>query len=181
MKKTILITALLLLSNFILAQKYSTNVGQVTFEASVPLFEDVFAQDKNNVLVMNAATANLASISVVKNFKFKVKLMEEHFNENYAESAKYPKVLLKGKFLNFDKSKLTSTPQKYTFQGTLNFHGVEKPISSLASIFYKDDKIYITGNFIVKPKDFNILIPKVVSKKVAENVKVKYNYTLVKK
>jgi hypothetical protein len=40
-----------------------------------------------------------ASVSVVKNFHFKTKLMEEHFNESYAETAKYPKATFTGKIL----------------------------------------------------------------------------------
>lgn len=171
---------LMISGNFILAQKYMSKTGKVTFEASVPLFEDVFAQDDNNVVVLNADTGDIASVSVVKNFHFKTKLMEEHFNESYAETAKYPKTTFSGKVLNFDKSKLTASPQKYTVQGTLNFHGVAKAYNSSATIYAKDGKIYMTGGFAVKAADHKVTIPKMVMKKVAETVNVQYNYVLVK-
>lgn len=180
MKNLLLVTVSLLLSNLVCAQKYSSKTGRVTIEASLPMFEDVFAQDDNNVVILNADTGEMASVSVVKNFKFKVKLMEEHFNESYAESAKYPKTTFKGKILNFDKSKLGAGPQKYTVQGVLNFHGTDKNVSSSATIYSKDGKIFMSGNFVAKTADFKVTIPKMVMKKVAENVNVEYTYTLVK-
>ncbi|KMQ67072.1 hypothetical protein ACM39_14865 [Chryseobacterium sp. FH2] len=180
MKKLVLIIVSLLFSNLALAQKYSSKTGKVTFEASVPLFEDVFAQDDNNVVVLNADTGDMASISVVKNFHFKTKLMEEHFNESYAETAKYQKSTFTGKILNFDKTKLTASPQKYTIQGKLNFHGVDNTITSNATIYAKDGKIYMQGSFVAKAADYKVTIPKMVMKKVAESVNVEYNYVLVK-
>lgn len=180
MKKKIIFIALALSANLALAQKYSSKTGKVTFEASVPLFEDVYAQDDNNLAVFNSDTGEIASVSAVKNFHFKVKLMEEHFNESYAETAKYPKTTFKGKILNFDKNKLTANPQKYTVQGTLNFHGVDKAVSSIATAYEKDGKIYLKGSFMTKPADFKVKIPKMVMKKVAENVNVEYNYILSK-
>lgn len=180
MKNLLLLIVTISFANVISAQKYTTKTGKVTFEASVPLFEDVFAQDDNNIAVVNADNGDFASVSFVKNFHFKVKLMEEHFNENYAESAIYPKTTFKGKIVNFDKTKLTTTPQKYTVQGTLNFHGVDRAVSSSASIYSKDGKIYMQGSFVAKPADFKVTIPKMVTKKVAENVNVEYNYILSK-
>lgn len=180
MKKLMLLIVMLLFTNLVSAQKYMAKSGKVTFEASVPLFEDVFAQDDNNVAVINADNGDFASVSVVKNFHFKTKLMEEHFNESYAETGKYPKTTFKGKIVNFDKSRLSSTPQKYTVQGTLNFHGVDKVYTSSATIYTKDGKIYMAGGFVARPADHKVMIPKMVTKKIAESVNVQYNYVLVK-
>ncbi|MGG7551862.1 YceI family protein [Chryseobacterium arthrosphaerae] len=180
MKKVILLSVSLLSAGYASAQKYSSKTGKVTFEASVPLFEDIYAQDDNNTVVINADTGEMASVSAVKNFHFKTKLMEEHFNESYAETAKYPKTTFRGKIAGFDKTKLTASPQKYTVQGTLNFHGVDKAVSSTATIYAKDGKIYMQGNFVAKPADYKVTIPKMVTKKIAENVNVEYNYVLIK-
>lgn len=116
MKNLTLIMLFFLCSNQIIAQKYSSKIGKVSFEASLPMVEDVFAQDSNNTVILNADTGDLASLSLVKNFKFKVKLMEEHFNENYAETTKYPKTTFKGKILNFDKTKLSETHKNLPFK-----------------------------------------------------------------
>lgn len=180
MKKLTLVSIFLLFAGYVSAQKYSSKTGKLTFEASVPLFEDIYAQDDANLVILNADTGEMASVSVVKNFHFKTKLMEEHFNESYAESAKFPKATFKGKIIGFDKSKLTASPQKYTVQGTLNFHGVDKAITSAASLYAKDGKIYMQGSFVAKPADYKVTIPKVVTKKIAENVNVEYNYILIK-
>lgn len=180
MKKLILLSASLLFAGYASAQKYSSKTGKVTFEASVPLFEDVYAQDDNNTVVINADNGEMASVSVVKNFHFKTKLMEEHFNESYAETAKYPKTTFKGKIAGFDKTKLTASPQKYTVQGILNFHGVDKAVTSTATLYAKDGKIYMQGSFVARPADYKVTIPKMVMKKVAENVNVEYNYVLIK-
>ncbi|WP_228448239.1 MULTISPECIES: YceI family protein [unclassified Chryseobacterium] len=166
MKKLTLLSVFLLFAGYASAQKYSSKTGKLKFEASVPLFEDIDAQDDTNVVILNADTGEMASVSVVKNFHFKTKLMEEHFNESYAESAKFPKTTFKGKIIGFDKSKLTASPQKYTVQGTLNFHGVDKAITSAASMYAKDGKIYMQGNFVAKPADYKVTIPKVVTKKL---------------
>ncbi|WP_343680147.1 YceI family protein [Chryseobacterium arthrosphaerae] len=180
MKKVILLSVSLLSAGYASAQKYSSKTGKVTFEASVPLFEDIYAQDDNNTVVINADTGEMASVSAVKNFHFKTKLMEEHFNESYAETAKYPKTTFRGKITGFDKTKLTASPQKYTVQGTLNFHGVDKAVSSAATIYAKDGKIFMQGNFVAKPADYKVTIPKMVTKKIAENVNVEYNYVLIR-
>lgn len=180
MKNVVLIFASLMCTNLAWAQKYITKTGKVTFEASVPLFENIFAQDDNNVAVVNTDTGDIASITVVKNFHFKTKLMEEHFNENYAETSKYPKATFTGKIANFDKSKLSASPQKYTVQGKLNFHGVDNSVSSTATIYAKDGKIYIQGTFVAKPADYKVTIPKMVMKKVAESVNIEYTYILLK-
>lgn len=180
MKKLALLGVFLIFISHTSAQKYSSKSGKLTFEASVPLFDDIYAQDDNNLVILDADTGEMASVSVVKNFHFKTKLMEEHFNESYAESAKFPKTTFKGKIIGFDKSKLTASPQKYTVQGTLNFHGVDKAITSAATLYAKDGKIYMQGSFVAKPADYKVTIPKVVTKKIAENVNVEYNYILIK-
>ncbi|MCY0978866.1 YceI family protein [Chryseobacterium wangxinyae] len=180
MKNLTIIIFSIFFGNMISAQKYSSKTGKVSFEASVPLFEDVSAKDNSNTVILNSDTGEMASISMVKNFQFTVKLMQEHFNESYAETAKYPKTTFKGKIQGFDKTKLTANPQKYTIQGTLNFHGVDKAVSSTAMISMKDGKIFMQGGFVAKPVDFKVTVPKMVMKKVAENVNVEYNYTLVK-
>ncbi|MBB6372162.1 YceI family protein [Chryseobacterium shigense] len=180
MKKLVLISSILFFAGSVSAQKYSSKTGSVSFEASVPLFEDVYAKDDSNVVVLNTDNGEMASVSVVKNFHFKTKLMEEHFNESYAETAKYPKATFKGKIVNFDKTKLTASPQKYTVQGTLNFHGVDKAVSSAAAVYTKDGKIYMQGSFVAKPADHKVTIPKMVTKKIAESVNVEYNYVMTK-
>ena len=180
MKSLIIIASIFLTTTFAFAQKYSSKTGKVAFEASVPLFEDVYAENNATTAILNADTGEIASLAMVKDFKFKTNLMQEHFNENYAESAKYPKSSFKGKIMNFNKADLSAKAKSYTISGTLNFHGVDKPVQSSASVYLKDDKVFIQGKFIVRPADFKVKIPKMVVAKIAENVDVNYNFTLQK-
>lgn len=180
LKQLVFLLSAVLCTQIVNAQKYSTKSGKLSFEASVPLFEDVNATDNKNVTVLDSSNGSIASVSSVSNFKFTVKLMEEHFNESYAETAKYPKTSFKGKILNFKLSELSANAKNYTIQGTLNFHGVDKEIKSTATISLSDGKIHIKGKFKAKPADFKVKIPKMMTKKIAEEVEVAYQFTLSK-
>ncbi len=158
--------------------KMVTKTGKVTFEASVPAFEEVKAKNESATVVLNPATGEIASLSLIKAFRFKVALMEEHFNENYMESDTYPKATFKGKIENFDVSKLTATAQTFTIKGKMEMHGKTKDISIPASIRKTADGIEIDSNFTLNTDDYGIDIPSVVSKKVSKKVAVKLDATL---
>lgn len=177
---TQILAIVLLLPTVLFAQKYGTRTGTVTFEASVPSFEEVAAENKSVSAAVKASTGDIAVLALMKGFRFKVALMEEHFNENYAETDKHPKATFKGKIENFDVSKLSSTPKVFTIKGAFTMHGKTKQITDEAMISISGDKLIITGDFNVKPSDFEIEVPKVVRKKIAETVNVSYNLSLSK-
>lgn len=171
---------LLLGSLSVHAQKYITKTGSVKFEASVPSFEEVAAENKTTSAVLETATGDFAALTLMKGFRFKVALMEEHFNENYVESDKYPKASFKGKIEGFDAAKITTAEKTVTITGELTLHGKTKKVSSTAKISKSGNAFKIVGSFTVKPEDFAIEIPKIVSKKVADNINVDYNFLLNK-
>lgn len=174
------VTFMLLASSCFYGQKYATRAGVVKFEASVPSFEEVKGECKTASAVLETGNGNLAVLALVKGFRFKVALMEEHFNENYVESDKYPKASFNGKVEGFDVNKLTAEAKTFTISGDLTLHGKTKKITDTAKISKQGDKIVIVGEFDVKAADFDIEIPSVVSKKVSEKVKVAYNLSLTK-
>ena len=177
MKKLLSLLIIISLNTF--AQtKMVTKTGKITFEASVPAFEEVKAKNESVTVVLNATTGEIASLALVKGFRFKVALMEEHFNENYMESDTYPKATFKGKIDNFDVSKLTTTAQNFTIKGKLEMHGKTKDITITASIKKTGDGIDIDSSFTVNTDDFGIDIPSVVSKKVSKKVAVKLDATV---
>ncbi len=182
MKKIALLLALALTTSIATAQKYFTKTGSTTFEASVPAVEEVKATNVSTTAIINTANGDFAALILVKGFRFKNALMEEHFNENYAESDDYPKATFKGNIANFDVSKLSTEATAYSFSGTLTFHGKTKALSNeklmLAMV---DEKITAVGEFAVTVSDFDIDIPKVVSDKLSNNVSVTYNFELKKK
>lgn len=170
----------LLVSAAFYGQKYSTRTGNLKFEASVPSFEEVAAENKTASAVLDATKGDLAVLALMKGFRFKLALMEEHFNENYVESDKYPKASFTGKVEGLDIAKLTSDAKTYTISGNLTLHGKTKKITDVAKIYKSGDKVVIAGIFTVKPEEFDIEVPKVVSSKVADKVEITYNLSLSK-
>lgn len=172
--------AVILAAGSVCAQKYTTKTGNIKFEASVPSFEEVAAENKAASAALDVSKGDIAVLALMKGFRFKVALMEEHFNESYAETDKFPKATFKGKIEGLDVAKLTSEGKSFTITGDLTMHGKTKKITDTATISRSGNAIIISGNFMVKPTDFDIEVPKLVSKKVADQVKITYNLSLNK-
>ncbi len=180
MKKNFFLILLLLTSISFYGQKYITKTGNLKFEASVASFEEVAAENKSASAVLEASTGELAVLALMKGFRFKVALMEEHFNENYMESDKFPKATFKGKIEDFNIEK-TINAKTCKISGDLTLHGKTKKITSTAKISKSGNAIILIGNFEVMPADFAIEIPKIVSKKVADKIQITYNLSLTNK
>ena len=178
MKKISLYIALLIGIAGFSQTKLITKTGKITFEASVPAFEEVKAKNESVTCVLNTDNGEIAALSLMKGFRFKIALMEEHFNENYVESDTYPKATFKGKIENFDISKIGSTLKEFTIKGKLEMHGKSKEISIIAKIKKTESGLEIDSNFFVITDDFDIDIPSVVSKKVSKKVNVTLDFVL---
>ena len=103
-------------------QKYYTKSGYVTFDSRIDSFVPVKAANNSVSAVFDANNGNIAALAFVKDFNFKNSLMQEHFNESYAESDLYPKTTFSGNLLNY-KSKISGV---YLINGIFNFHGVKR-------------------------------------------------------
>lgn len=181
MKKIIYL--LLLISSISFAQnKYLTKNGSIGFEASVPSFEEVKASNNTVTAILNAENGEFAALALIKGFRFKNALMEEHFNENYAESDNFPKATFKGKLIKFSIDKLNEEAIVFLTTGELNFHGVKKIFANIKTyIALENDNITMYGEFSAKASDFDIDIPKIVSKKIAKDIDVSFKFELKKK
>ena len=162
-------------------QKYIDKKGKIVFEASEQLFEEVKAETATATAILDISTNQIASLALVKGFRFKNSLMEEHFNENYIESDTYPKAIFKGQLLDFDSSSLTASPSEVTVDGTLELHGRAKELQTTLQVRKTGNSILMEGAFIVTPEDFAISIPKIVRNKIAREVQVQLNFNLVQK
>jgi polyisoprenoid-binding protein YceI len=176
--RTLIIICLLLFSTINNAQKIYSRTGTITFEASVPSFEEVKATNKSVTCLLNTKNGEIASLALVKGFRFKIALMEEHFNENYAESDSYPKATFKGKIENFNYVKLSPQPKEHTIKGKIEFHGKTKNITIKALISKDSNTVNLTSDFSLNSDDFNIEIPNIVSNKVSKKVDVNINFNL---
>ena len=110
--KKILIMCMFLTVGTVAAQKYYTKTGKTDFKASVAAFEPVEAKSNSTTAVLKVDSGEFAALLFIKSFHFKVALMEEHFNENYMDSDKFPKATFKGKLEGFNMSDLSSTAKE---------------------------------------------------------------------
>ena len=180
MKKVVLFL-LLMISFSTFAQKYFTKTGNTQFKASVEAFEPVEAINNSTTAIINVTSGEIASLLFIKAFNFRVALMQEHFNENYMDSGTFPKATFKGLISDFDLSKISSTEKKLLLKGILTVRGVEKEIETLATFSKKEDKLLMVTSFGVKPEDFNIKIPKIVSNKIAGTINISLVYEFIEK
>ena len=178
MKKGIILGICFLVANAVFSQKMMTRTGEIKFEASMPAFEEIAGKNNSVSCILDEATGDFVALALVKAFKFKAPLMEEHFNENYMESSKFPKATFKGKIANFDAKKLSSKKTEFDLEGDLTIHGVTKKIKTQLALTVNSGKITATSLILVKPQDYNIEIPSLVKDKIAENVKVSINFIL---
>ena len=181
MKKIVYIILMIYISTSA-QDKYLTRTGFVQFEASVHSFEEVKAKTNAVSAILNTGNGEFAALVLIKGFRFKNALMEEHFNENYAESNLYPKATFKGNIRGFSMDKLSLTQNRFILNGTLTFHGKTKIIEAIAiDILYKKGIIIISGDFLADASDFNIKIPKIVRNKISKNINVSFKFELKKK
>lgn len=179
MKNTIVLLLSLLMGNFAFSQKVMTRTGEVKFDATVPSSIDEIAGTNTTAsCIFDEATGDLVTLVLVKSFKFKSPLMEEHFNENYMESTKFPKSTFKGKVLNFDKSKLSATKTSYELEGDLTIHGVTKKVKTKVYLSLNAGKVTVSTSFSVNLAEYKVEIPNLVKDKIAKEAKLNINFVL---
>jgi hypothetical protein len=162
----------LLFTNGLYAQKYFTRSGTITFTSEAPL-EKIEAVNQKATSIMDIASGKMEFAVLIKAFQFEKALMQEHFNENYLESDKYPKAIFKGQIDNIssvDFSKDGTYPVKVS--GDLTIHGVTKPVQSTGTLSIKDGKINGASTFEVAVADYEIKIPNIVKDNIAKTVEI---------
>ena len=182
MKKLLFLLALMILPGMVSAQKYMTKTGYIGFFGQTPL-EDIKADNNQVVSILDTSSGELVFQILMRSFHFERSLMEEHFNENYIESEKYPKSVFKGKITNFSDINFSkSGTYNAIVEGEMNIHGVAKPFSAKGSIEIKKGGITAKSKFKIKPEDFKIAIPGLVKDKIAKEMEVslEMNYTPLK-
>lgn len=168
-----LLAALLFCCVSISQTKYVTRSGTLGFESSMASFEPVVAQNKTVTAVLDTENGNIAILALVRGFRFPNALMEEHFNENYAETHQYPKATFSGNLAEFDKKNIQKT---YEIHGKLSFHGITKPVTNvIARLEQQEGIIRLKGKFLATVADFNIEIPRLVRKKISEDIEISFD------
>jgi len=172
MKIKLLMLALLVVYQPSHAQKLVSKNSHIWFFSHTPI-EDIEGHNRQAVSILDPATGDLAFTLLVKSFELKIALMQEHFNENYMESDKYPKASFKGKItnnvtVNYEKDGIY---QVEVF-GELTIRDASRPLTAKGSIEVKGGMVAARARFQVKPSDYGIVIPAVVEDKIAKEVEV---------
>jgi hypothetical protein len=154
------------------AQKFMTKNGYIGFYSHTPI-EDIKADNNQVAGVIDAATGEMVFQVLIKSFHFEKALMEEHFNENYMESDKFPKSVFKGKITNLSSVDF-SKPGKYdvTVEGDLNMHDVTNKVTAKGTIEVVAGGVNASSKFNIVPEDYKINIPGVVRDNIAKNLEV---------
>lgn len=177
--KSILVSCTVLFSLVTSAQTASTQTGTISFFSSTPV-EDINAVSKRCLAAVNIEKRTVAFKVDNTSFDFPNKLMQEHFNEKYMESEKYPYSTFSGK-INEEIDLTKDGEYAVTVTGKLNIHGVEQERTINGKIIVKNGEITLLSDFKVAVKDHKIEIPTVVVAKIAEVIDVKVNAVLLPK
>ena len=171
-------TIIFLISTSGFAQKYITKNGNIGFYSEARI-ENIEAYNNQVNCALDIKTGDFVFKVLIKSFEFQKALMQEHFNENYLESDKYPASTFIGKVTNIGEMDLSKNGSyKAKVEGDLIIHGITKKIAVDGTFNVKDGKINGKSRFNLKVKDFDIKIPAAKVNNIAETIEVRVDVTL---
>jgi hypothetical protein len=172
MKRLSLLFFLLTTAVVLNAQKYMTKNGFIGFYSHTPM-EDIKGDNNQVAGILDVSTGEIVFQALIKSFHFDRALMEEHFNENYMESDKYPKSTFKGKITNLSSVDFSKNgTYDVTVEGDLMIHDVTNKISIRGTLEVVTGGINANSKFNIVPEDYKISIPGVVREKINKNLEV---------
>lgn len=177
MKKISMTALLLVIGINSFAQKYMTRSGQVSFFSATPI-ENIEAFNNEAAAAVDIANGDVVFQVPVKSFKFEKQLMQEHFNESYMESDKFPKAVFKGQVDKIPAAKDGTYP--VNVKGKLTIHGQTRDVSVPGTITLKGNEMAVLASFRVDPETYQIKIPSMVASKISRQIEVTINSILKK-
>jgi YceI-like domain len=176
MKKIVLLVATTILSSSMFAQIYIAKNCEISFFSKTSM-KDIDATNKAAKPLLNTATGDLQMKIVMTAFVFPDAFMQEHFNENYVESEKFPNCIFKGK-VNEKIDYTKDGENKATVTGTIDMHGVKKEVTLDGTITVKGTEITMSSKFRIHIADYAIKVPSLYVTTIAEDVDCKFNAVL---
>ena len=153
-------------------ERLLTRSGFISFYSDAPL-EKIEANTRTAASVLDKKTGQVEFSVLIKSFSFRKALMQEHFNENYLESDKFPKSVFIGRIndvskVDFDKD----AEYAVTVTGQLTIHGVTRTVTTPAILTVKNRVTIANATFNISLTDYKISIPSLVKDKISETVKI---------
>lgn len=162
------------------AQRFFTKSGNINFDATSSTSPDrVEGVNRSATCVMDTKSGVIQFAVLMKGFQFEKALMEEHFNENYVESDKFPKAEFRGQIVNNEKVNYTKDgTYPVTVKGKLSIHGQTKDVETAGKLVVAGGKINTDAVFEVLLQDYDISIPGIVADKVSKSAKISVKCSL---
>jgi polyisoprenoid-binding protein YceI len=177
MKKLLFALLMIAPTTSAFAQRYFSKTAHIKFFSHTSA-EDIKADNYKSTIIIDQATGAVQVETLIKSFEFEKALMQEHFNENYLESDKYPKANFKGKG-DFSKVNFASDgTYSVNVAGQMTMHGATKDVSAIATLKIAGVKIDGSTKFYVNPRDFNVQIPDLVKGQISDKIEVTVKATL---
>ncbi len=171
--KFIAILLFVLSESWCAAQKMTAERTFVSFFSKASI-EDIKGENTKAMSIFNSETMDIVFSIPIKEFEFDKALMKEHFNEKYLESEKFPKATFAGKVSGFSKE--TSVEQAATAKGKMTIHGVSREIEVPGVITMEGGRLVVKAVFKIKLADYEVKIPRLLWKNIAEEVEVKIDF-----
>jgi hypothetical protein len=172
-KNFVLIGILILSGTIASAQdKFFTKNGRIGF-VSKGSIETIEANHKSVTCVLDSKTGNLQFSVLMRGFEFRKALMQEHFNENYVESDKYPRSEFRGQITNNSAIDYTKDGvYDAKVKGKLTIHGVTKDIETDGKITVKGGKPQANASLGIQLADYKIAIAGIHKDNINNNVTI---------
>lgn len=160
------------------AQKFYTKSGRIDFFSRAPL-ENIQAVNKTVVAILDSKTGKVEFNVFIRGFEFEKALMQEHFNENYMETSKYPKATFSGEIQNTNTVDYSRDGEyNVIVKGMLAMHGISKAMEVSGVISVIDSFPTLKAAFTISLADYKISIPAIVRDKISPNVTITVNSLL---
>ena len=149
-----------------------TRNGSISFYSKTSL-EDIEAYTQTAVSVLDKKSGQLEMMVLIKSFSFDKALMQEHFNENYLESDKFPKSVFKGRIDDLSKVDFNHDGKyNVTITGQLTIHGETQSVKTSATFNIEKERVSAMADFTIRLEDYKIRIPALVADKVSKSIKI---------
>ncbi len=158
--------------NSVSAQRlYNADKITLTLFSEARLENIEAASSKGSASIINADTRELVFRTPIRSFSFEQKLMEEHFNENYMNSEKFPYAILKGKIVE-DVDFTIEGLHQVTMNGIFTVHGITKQQTVTGTILSKGGRLFLDAVFMLAVSDYQIKIPNDKISNISQTIKI---------
>ena len=156
------------------AQRFITEKSSVVFFSEAAM-EDITAQNIKAIGIFDIGSGEIAFSIPVNEFVFAKSLMQEHFNEKYLETEKFPKSTFQGKVSGFQAG--VQGLQLVHATGKLTIHGVTQEVDMQGSIEKDKDRLTMKSKFMVVLENYGVARPQLLWQNIAEQVEVTIDFT----